>query len=74
MTDTTTHQVVSIQVKSRHNDWNTTLDCAVLPNITGITPATTFETAHWNLPTDILIGADVFFEILLPGRRTHGGN
>jgi hypothetical protein len=27
----------------RHTDWHTTLDCAVLPNITGMTPATKFK-------------------------------
>jgi hypothetical protein len=48
-----------------------------------------FETADWKLPmdirladnqfyrpncTDLLIGADVFYEILLAGRRIHSSN
>ena len=80
---------VSIHLRSRHTDWHTTLDCAVLSNITGTTPSTQLDTISWNLPKDIkvadehfdqpgsidiFIGADVFFEIPWSGRRTRPGN
>jgi len=76
-------------LRSRHTDWHTTLDCAVLLNITGMTPATKLNTTDWKIPTDIkladehfyqpgnidlLIGADLFYEISRSGRRTSPGN
>jgi len=80
---------VSIHVRSRHTDWHTTLDCAVLSNITGITPFTKLDTSSWKIPKDIkladehfdqpgsidlLMGADIFYEILRSDRRTRPGN
>ena len=56
-----------------------------MSDITGTTPATKLDTSKWKLPTDIkladenfnipgdidlLLGADLFYEILEPGRRT----
>jgi len=35
--NTATHHSVSIHLRSRHADWQTTLDCAVLSSITGST-------------------------------------
>jgi hypothetical protein len=76
-------------MKSRHSDWHSTLSCAILPNITGLTPATSMEVNTWKIPhqlnlademfhqcrfIDILIGADTSYEILLPNRRTRPGN
>jgi hypothetical protein len=81
--NTATHHSVSIHLRSRHTDWHTTLDCAILSNITGITPSTKLDTGTWKIPTDIkladkqfdqpggidlLIGADLFYEILRSGR------
>jgi hypothetical protein len=34
--NTATNHIVSIHLRSRHTDWHTTLDCAILSNITGI--------------------------------------
>jgi hypothetical protein len=60
----------------------------VLPNITSNSPATKLDTTSWKLPNDILladenfdkpsainllIGADLFYEILLSNRRTRKG-
>jgi len=82
--NTSTGHSVSIHLRSRHTGWHTTLDCAVLPNITGMTPATKLNTTDWKIPTDIkladehfhqpgnidlLIGADLFYEIST--RQTH---
>jgi hypothetical protein len=74
---------VSLHLRSRHTDWNTTLECAVLNNIAGTTPLTRLDTSSWKIPTDInladkyfnqpggidlLIGADQFYEMLQSGR------
>ena len=87
--NTATHHSVSIHLRSRHVNWHTTLDCAILPNITGITPSTKLDTSTWKIPNDIkladeqfnqpggidlLIGADLFYDVLRSGRRTRPGN
>jgi len=79
---------VSVHLRSRHTNWHTTLDCAILSNITGPTPSTKLDTSTWKIPKDIkladeqfdhpgdidlLIGADLFYEILRSGRRTRPG-
>ena len=86
--NTATHHSVSIHLRSRRTDWHTSLTCAVVTNITSNSPATRLDTSSWNLPSDILladehfdrpsaidllIGADLFFEILLSNQRTRKG-
>ena len=86
---TATHHSVSIHLRSRHTNWHNTLHCAILSNITGTTPSTKLDTSNWKIHKDIkwadeqfdqpgridlLIGADLFYEMLLPGRQTHPGN
>jgi hypothetical protein len=86
--NTAAHHSVSIYLRSRHSDWHTTLDCAILSNITGTTPSTKLDTTNWKLPKDIkladeqfdqpgsidlLIGADIY-EILRSGRHTRSSN
>jgi len=87
--NTAKHHSVSVQLRSRHTDWHTKLDCAVLSNITGMTPVTKLDISSWKIPNDIkladeqfhhprdidlLIGADLFYEMSRPGRRTRPGN
>ena len=72
-------------MRSRHTDWHDSLNCAVLSDITGTTPATKLDTSKWKLPTDIKLadenfnipgdidlrlGADLFYAILESCRRT----
>ena len=79
---------VSIHMRSRHTDWHDSLNCAVLSDITGTTPATKLDTSSWGIPTDIkladenfnlpgdtdlLLGADLFYEMLRSGKRTRPG-
>ena len=60
-----------------------------MSNITGTTPSTQLDTSTWKIPSDIkladehfdqpgsidlLIGADLFYDILRSGRRTRPGN
>jgi len=87
--NTATHHSVSIHLRSRHTGWHTTLDFAILSHITGTTPSTKLDKSTWKIPKDIkladeqfdqpgsidlLIGADLFYEMLRSGRRTHPGN
>jgi hypothetical protein len=87
--NTAKHHSVSIHLRSRHTNWHTTLDCVVLSTITGITPSTKLDTSSWKIPkdikladehfnqpgsTDLLMGADIFYEILRSDRCTRPGN
>jgi hypothetical protein len=72
----TIHYAASLEIKSIFSDWETKIECAVLPKITGMMPATSVDSSEWGIPTDlkladehfnkpnsidILLGADVFF-------------
>jgi len=87
--NTATHHSVSIHMRSRHTDWHSTLDCAVLKNITGLIPSVKFDITKWKIPKDIkladelfnhpekvdlLIGAEFFYELLQSGRLRLPGN
>ena len=87
--NTAIHHSVSIHLRSIHTDWHTTLDWAIPSNITGTTPSTKLDTSTWKIPKDIklpyeqfdrpggidlLIGADLFYDILRSGRRTRPVN
>jgi len=77
--NTATHHSISIHLRSRHTDLHTTLDCAILSNITGTTPSNKLDASSWKIPMDIkladeqfdqpgsidpLIGTDLFYEML----------
>jgi hypothetical protein len=87
--NTATHYSVSIHMRSRHTDWHSTLDCAVLKNITGFTPFVKLDISNWKIPNDIkladelfnhpekvdlLIGSELFHEMLQSGRLRLPGN
>jgi hypothetical protein len=87
--NTATHHCVSVQLHSRFTDWQTTVKCAVLPHITDNTPSMKLNVSSWRLPTDIqladekfnepssidmLLGAELFYEMLLPDQRTRCGH
>jgi len=89
LVSTLRHITVSLDLRSRHTDWHTTLNCAILSHITGITPSTKLDISTWKIPKDIkfadeqfdqsgdidlLIGADLFYEMLRTARRTRPGN
>jgi hypothetical protein len=82
------HYAASLEIKSRFSNWETKIDCTVLPNITGMIPATFVDSSDCGIPEglmlddnfsgpnsiDILLGADVFFEVLRRDKRTRPGN
>ena len=87
--NTDTYHSVSLHLRSRHTYWHTTLNCAILSHITGTTPSNKLDISSCKIPKDIkladeqfvqpgdidlLIRADLFFEMLQPGRRTRPGN
>jgi len=80
----TIHYAASLEIKSRFSNWKTKIYCAVLPKITGMIPATFVDSSDWgilqglmlavenfNMPNsiDILLGADMFFEVLCHDRK-----
>ena len=86
--NTSTQHSVSIRLQSRHSEWQSTVKCAVLPHITDNIPSMKLNVSSWKLPTDlqladekfnepgsidILIGAELFYEMLLPDQRTRHG-
>jgi hypothetical protein len=85
----TIYYAASLEMKSRFSSWETKIDCAVLPKITGMIPATFVDSNDWGIPEglmladenfnrpnsiDILLGADVFFEVLRHDKKTRPGN
>jgi hypothetical protein len=87
--NTTTNHSVSIHLRSRHSQWHTTISCAVLPHVTSDTPPHHFDVSNWQIPTDInladeqfhkpgpidlLIGAELFFDLLLPDKKFRQGH
>ena len=75
----TTRYAASLVIKCRFSNWGTKIQCAVLPKITGIIPATFVDSSDWVIPeglmladehfskpnsNDILLGADVFLGVL----------
>jgi hypothetical protein len=86
---TATHYSFSLHLRSRHTAWHTTLDCAILPIITGMTPVTKLDIISSKIQKVIkladkqfneaggihlLLGTDFFYEISRPGICTHPGN
>ena len=86
--NTETYHTVSIYSWCMHTDWHTTLNCAILSHITGTTPSTKLDTSTWKISQDfkladeqfdqpgsidLIIGADLFHEMLRSGRRTRPG-
>jgi hypothetical protein len=72
-----------------HSDWHTAISCAVLPQVTSDTPAHQFDVTIWKIPNDsnladehfyqpgsidLLIGAKLIFEFLLPDKKTNQGH
>jgi hypothetical protein len=70
------------------SQYSISLECLVLPKISGEIPQSPIDTVTWNIPVgipladpefnrpgriDLLIGAEIFFNILKPGRQVREG-
>jgi hypothetical protein len=87
-TNTSTQHNVSVQLRSRYINWQSNITCALLPRITDHTPTSRLDISSWKLPkgiqladeqfnepgpVDILLGAKLFFKLLLPECQTKRG-
>jgi len=78
-----TNYKVDLEMSSMKNDYTSILNCLVLPRITSNMPMTDIDISTWKFPpdvmladrdfhksapTDILLGAEIFFDILMHGR------
>ena len=59
--NTETYHSVSFNSRSRHTDWHTTLNCAILSHITATTPSTKLDIRTWKIPKDIKLADEQFF-------------
>ncbi|XP_049286907.1 uncharacterized protein LOC125765617 [Anopheles funestus] len=88
-TTTTTKYSIRATLRSRIGRYFADLQFYVLPKITENIPSSSIDTSGWNLPSnifladphfdrsdriDVLIGAEIFFEIMKPPGRIHLGN
>jgi len=80
VTAETSHSA-SLRLQSTISAFTAHINCAVLPCITGETPSMHLQQDNWNLPVDVqladpyfyrpgkvdlLLGAELFFDLLLP--------
>ncbi|XP_058828585.1 uncharacterized protein LOC131688396 [Topomyia yanbarensis] len=74
---------VTLKIQSRVSNFNASLECLVTPKVTGTIPSSKINIEHWDLPcgvvladpefhtpdkVDLLIGAELFFDILKPSQ------
>jgi len=74
---------VNLEITSMKNDYTSKLNCLVLPRITSKMPRTDIDISTWKFPSDvvladrdfskpapidILLGAEIFFEVLMTER------
>jgi hypothetical protein len=79
-----TNYKVELEMSSMMNDYANILNCLVLPRITSNMPMNDIDISTWEFPSDvvladkdfhksgpidILLGAEIFFEILMHGRH-----
>ena len=56
----TIHYADSLEIKSRFSDWKSKVDCAVLPKITGMIPATFVDSSDWGIPEGVMLADENF--------------
>ena len=80
-------RTVDVSLGSTHSDFQADIKCLLVPHITPDLPLVNIDISTWHLPTelayadpefylskptDMLIGAELFFDLLLPGRLSPG--
>jgi hypothetical protein len=86
--NTSTQCGVLVNLRSNYTDWKTTISCSVLPKITETTPTHKLDISSWKIPSklqladpafnqpgpnDLLMGAELFYDLLLADRQTRPG-
>ncbi|KAG8226423.1 hypothetical protein J437_LFUL012520 [Ladona fulva] len=57
-----THTGISLHSKSRISDYSLDIDCAVLPQITGLLPIAYVNIANWNIPQGLRLADEHFYQ------------
>ena len=85
----TIHYVASREIKSRFSNWVMKIGCTVLPKITGMIQAKFVDFSDFGIPEglmlaeenfnrpssiDVLLGANMLFEVLRHDKKTQRGN
>ncbi|XP_062713737.1 uncharacterized protein LOC115269020 [Aedes albopictus] len=80
---------VTLKIKSRVSSFQASLECLVTPRVTGTIPSSKIDVAQWEIPdgvvladpefhtpdkVDLLIGAELFFDILKPSQLNLADN
>ena len=80
-------KTVNVSLRSTHSDFHADIKCLLVPHITSDLPPINIDISTWHLPTelayadpdfhlsqpvDMLLGAELFFDLLLPGRLSPG--
>ncbi|XP_049290939.1 uncharacterized protein LOC125767946 [Anopheles funestus] len=80
---TCTREKIVVAVESRCSDYSTTVECLVIPKVTGIIPSSQLDITQWSLPPglvladpdfhtpgriDMLLGVSHFLRLLKSGR------
>jgi hypothetical protein len=86
---TNASNVTDIKIQSNYEDYNSNLSCVVIPQISEFLPCNSFSTTNLKFPQhiqladptfhvkgaiDLLIGAQVFFQLLKPNRQSLAQN
>lgn len=81
--------ICDLKIRSRYSNYTSLVSCLVVPNVTSQLPPATFNRSLLNIPVsiqladdtfyessviDLLIGADTFYELILPGQFRLGKN
>ncbi|XP_062541814.1 uncharacterized protein LOC134209800 [Armigeres subalbatus] len=80
---------VTLKIRSRVSNFQASLECLITPKVTGTIPSSKINVAHWDLPegvvladpefhtpdkVDLLIGVELFFDILKPSQLSLADN
>jgi hypothetical protein len=60
--NTSTQHMVSVHTRSRHSEWQSKVQCAVLPHVTDNIPSMKLNVSSWKLPNDLQFADENFYE------------
>ncbi|XP_055615150.1 uncharacterized protein LOC129761453 [Toxorhynchites rutilus septentrionalis] len=74
---------VTVHFRSRNSEYRNQIECLITPKVTGTIPTSKIDITHWKIPNgfaladpefhlpakvDLLVGAELFFELMKPGQ------